>query len=133
MGDLSKNFSRHEFACQCGCGQDTVDAELVNHVLEVVREYFVKKYPHLSIRVKITSGCRCQKHNRIVGGSLKSQHILGKAADFYVYDANTGKRIPEEEVYDFLVKKFPDKYGIGRYKGRNHADTRPEKVRWDKR
>ncbi|EAS4214514.1 serine/threonine protein kinase, partial [Salmonella enterica] len=25
---ISKYFKRSEFACKCGCGQDTVDAEL---------------------------------------------------------------------------------------------------------
>ena len=39
MGDLSLNLSRHEFACQCGCGYDTVDFELVTVVQEGC-EYF---------------------------------------------------------------------------------------------
>jgi hypothetical protein len=30
MGDLSENFSRREFECSCGCGMDTVDAQLLH-------------------------------------------------------------------------------------------------------
>jgi uncharacterized protein YcbK (DUF882 family) len=29
----------------------------------------------------ISSGCRCIKHNRTVGGATNSAHITGKAAD----------------------------------------------------
>ena len=30
MGDLSKNFSQHEFKCPCGCGFADVDMVLVD-------------------------------------------------------------------------------------------------------
>jgi len=52
---LSKHFYRDEFACQCGCGFDTVDHELVK-ILEDVRKTF-------NAPVHISSGCRCEKHN----------------------------------------------------------------------
>lgn len=135
MGDVSQNFSRYEFACQCGCGFDTVDAELVNFILEPTREHLVKKYPERNIKIKVTSGCRCEERNKKEGGSDTSQHKEGKAADFYVYDANTGERIPEEEVFQFLLTlaKAKNKYGIGRYKGRNHADARVLQYIFDKR
>ena len=29
MGDLTKNISRYEIACKCGCGFDTIDIEVV--------------------------------------------------------------------------------------------------------
>ena len=29
MGTVSKNFSRSEFACKCGCGFDAVDVDLL--------------------------------------------------------------------------------------------------------
>ena len=35
----SKYFSRSEFACRCGCGFDTVDAELLQ-ILEKLRKHF---------------------------------------------------------------------------------------------
>ena len=120
MGDLSRNFSRYEFACKCGCGFDFVDAELIK-VLEQVRFHFDKS------PITITSGCRCETHNQKVGGSAYSKHIKGIAADFKV------KGVHADEVASYLERTYPDKYGIGRYKGRTHIDIRKSKARWDKR
>ena len=76
MGDLSKNFNRAEFACQCGCGEDTIDYATVE-LCEAVREHFCQP-------VTITSGIRCMWHNERVGGSANSLHVLGRAADIVV-------------------------------------------------
>jgi uncharacterized protein YcbK (DUF882 family) len=32
----------------------------------------------------VLSGCRCEDHNRAVGGVENSQHVYGRAADIYV-------------------------------------------------
>ena len=112
-------FEREEFACQCGCGQDTVDAELMR-VMDDVRAYFNRP-------VTISSGNRCVSHNKIVGGSGNSQHLYSKAADFVVIGVH------EDIVADYLEKKYSDTYGIGRYNGRTHVDCRENKARWDKR
>ena len=110
MGDLSEHFNRSEFSCKCGCGQDTVDAELIR-VLEDLRQ-------SLRGAIMINSGCRCERHNASEGGSPGSQHIRGKAADIVVsgVDADT--------VAECLEDKYPGKYGIGRYPGRTHIDVR---------
>lgn len=113
---LSKNFSKEEFACGCGCGFVNVDPELVN-VLQVLRDHF--KEP-----VRITSACRCAEHNKDVGGSEKSQHLLGKAVDIVV--SKTSHRL----VQDYLEAEYPDTYGIGRYKSFTHIDVREKKARW---
>lgn len=124
-------FKRSEFACKCGCGFDTVDAELLA-VLDDIRIHF--QFPTI-----VNSGCRCTKHNKKVKkifSSLKnllkkpkrpSQHELAKAADIWV------KGIPANKVADYLEKKYPRQYGIGRYKGRTHIDVREGCARWDNR
>lgn len=112
-------FTRKEFACQCGCGFDTVDFELAK-VLDDVREHF--KRP-----VIINSGCRCAIHNKNEGGSPKSQHLLGTAADIVV------KGIYADDVADYLEERYSDTYGIGRYNGRTHIDIRSKPARWDNR
>jgi len=112
-------FKREEFECKCGCGFDTIDYELVR-ILDDVRAYFNKP-------VYINSGCRCRKHNRVEGGSSNSTHLDAKAADFRVKD------IDADIVADYLEKKYPETYGIGRYKGRTHIDSREKKARWDER
>ena len=72
---LSPSFRVREFACK---GSDVVllDEELVV-LLQCIREHFGKP-------VHITSGYRTAAHNAAVGGSKSSQHLLGRAADFYV-------------------------------------------------
>ena len=82
MGDLSEHFSCIEFACRCGCGFDRVDPELVD-LLEATRAIYRR-------RIIILSGCRCEAHNRSIGGAMYSQHKLGKAADIYI--SGTGER-----------------------------------------
>jgi len=66
------NFSRHEFRCPC-CGRGVVSLALVL-ALEDVRSLYGRP-------VRITSGWRCQTHNREVGGHPQSRHMVGCAAD----------------------------------------------------
>jgi len=117
MGDLSKHFSRSEFACKCGCGFNTVDKELLE-LVELVRE--------LNGNVPLTpnSGCRCTNYNRRVGGGTKSQHLYGRAADLPVRDPKT--------VYSQLTRIYPDTMGFGLYSKFIHVDCRTfGPARWD--
>ena len=76
MGDLTDHFSSREFACQCGCGSDQVSQELVSK-LEMTRMMYGKP-------MKISSGIRCEGHNKDVGGVDNSTHIYGWAADIAI-------------------------------------------------
>lgn len=72
-----KYFKQSEFACKCGCGLDDIDLNLVK-ILEEIREYFGKP-------MTITCGCRCQKYNDSLKGSIKnSKHVKCKAADIWI-------------------------------------------------
>lgn len=116
---LSPHFDRSELACPCGCGFDTVDAELLK-VLELVRSHFQRP-------VIITSGCRCKAHNDspAVGGGKKSQHLYGRAADIQVVGTLPSK------VYQWLDETFPRQYGLGKYTTFTHIDTRTNgPARW---
>jgi uncharacterized protein YcbK (DUF882 family) len=117
----SKYFTRQEFACQCGCGFDGVDAELIQ-VLDRVRE-------HYGSPVTITSGCRCKARNKAVGGVEKSRHLPNKsgnteAADFKV------REVSHMDVEALLNEWFPNSKGIGSYPNRTHFDIRDDKARW---
>ena len=117
MGDLSKNLSRSEFKCNCGrCDYDTVDHELVD-VIQDVRDHF-------DASVTITSGNRCQYYNDSIGGAKKSYHPRGRAADIKV------SGIDPSDVQQYLLHKYPDQYGIGKYNNFTHVDTRTSKARW---
>lgn len=75
MGDLTKNFSRHEFACKCGCGFADIKPE-VAEMCQIIRDA-------AGVPVSINSGCRCQAHNKKVGGVPNSFHTSGHAADLH--------------------------------------------------
>ncbi len=69
---LSKNFHSAEFACKCGCGGNTISQSLVD-MLQGIRDRLG--------RVDITSGYRCEAHNKAVGGVPNSAHTKGLAVD----------------------------------------------------
>ncbi len=116
VGDLSEYFSRREFSCRCGCGADTVDVGLIA-ILDEVRQHF-------NAPVTVTSGMRCPDHNRAVGGSSRSQHILGRAADIQV------KGVDPSDVFDFVRERYPSGMGFGRYPSFTHIDSRSKTSRW---
>lgn len=116
MGDLSPHFSRSEFACKCGCGFDTVDAELLV-MCETIRQ-------HYDAAVIITSGCRCEAHNVAVGGAVDSTHLVGRAADI------VAEGVQPERVQEYCTRIWPDKYGIGSYGWGTHIDSRTAPARW---
>ncbi|MBE0583785.1 MAG: serine/threonine protein kinase [Desulfofustis sp.] len=115
MTKLSENFERHEFACKCGCGQDTVDAELIN-VLQWLRDVVRRE-------VKISSGNRCPVYNRKVGGAARSKHKIGRAADISVTGMTPGS------VFTLIDNEFPDRLGLIQYSTFVHVDTRDGRYR----
>lgn len=114
MGDLSENFSRHEFACHCGCGGDTIDWETLE-LVERIRAFY-------GAPITINSGWRCAAHNAAVGGAPASQHLVGRAADIVV------EGVSPEEVYEMLDPIHEG--GLGRYDTFTHVDTRGYRARW---
>ena len=114
MGDISEHFSRHEFACSCGCGFDTADVELIR-ILEKVREHFDQP-------ITINSGCRCRSHNDAVDGYRSSLHLVGRAADIVV-----------EGIPPTIVQEYAEQIGVpglGRYNTFTHIDSRFGHARW---
>jgi len=110
VGDLTQHFSRHEFACKCKCGRDTIDF-LTLTLLEDVRDHFNQP-------ITVHSAFRCPAYNAMVNGAENSQHLVGRAVDFVV----TG--VLPEEVASYLKWRYPGKFGIGSYKSFTHFDTR---------
>lgn len=138
---LSKNFSRHEFECECGCGFDTVDYGLIDMLQDSV-DFFENEYNE-KVKVEITGGNRCKKHNEVVQleanpnyipYSSESTHMDAKAADHKHYYLKDGEwiQIEPKKVYEYYDKKYPTSKGIGLYNNRVHADSRENKARWGK-
>ena len=117
MGDLTKNFSRWEFACRCGCGYDGIKPSIV-FALQITRDHFDSP-------ITISSGCRCGKHNKAEDGYPNSKHLFGIACDFVV------EGVDACDVADFIDDYFGGNNGIGRYRDFTHLDTRTYKrSRW---
>ena len=123
---LAPGFKVREFRCRDGSDVVMIDESLVM-LLQCIREHFGKP-------VHITSGYRTAEHNAAVGGSKSSQHLLGRAADFYV------EGVPVATVAAYAETLLPGRGGIGRYPkdakhpkrmtGWVHIDTRAGKSRW---
>ena len=123
---LSANFTVAEFACKDGSDPVFVDSSLAA-LLQKIRDHFGRP-------VVITSGYRTTEHNAAVGGSKSSQHLLGRAADFYV------EGVPVATVAAYAETLLSGRGGIGRYPkdakhpkrmtGWVHIDTRTNKSRW---
>ena len=76
---VGKYFNRSEFACKCGCGFSDVDINLIG-ILNQMRE-------EINQLIIINSGCRCEEHNKKVGGSKNSSHVKGLALDIKVLNS----------------------------------------------
>lgn len=115
--NVSKNFKRSEFVCKCGCGKYNADPKLIKS-LQKLRDT-------IGTPIVINSACRCEAHNKAVGGVPNSQHVQGKAADIRV-SGLTPKELAKfaEEIPDF------NKGGIGTYNSFVHVDVRGTKARW---
>lgn len=139
MGDLTKNLSRHEMACRCGCGFDTIDFMLVT-VIQEYADMIAKQYNTTCI-VDIRGGNRCKEHNETVQKkyvdnyvpySSKSIHMDAKACDvkFFYMKGLVKYQVDPKVVHSYFTKKFPNTFGLGLYHNRNHIDTRTDKARW---
>jgi uncharacterized protein YcbK (DUF882 family) len=146
MGDLTKNLSRQEFACPCGCADTPVDFDLPNMIQDCIDHFAFQqkkvlydyKGPQFQrVACTITSGYRCAEYNAAVDGASKtSKHTLGMAADHrmeLVYSDGTRKPIPDNDIADYYEHRYPDAFGIGRYSNRTHIDVRKTATRWDTR
>jgi uncharacterized protein YcbK (DUF882 family) len=115
---LSENFDSSEFKCKC-CGESRMNPKLIE-LLQAIREKLGKS-------ISITSGYRCQNHNKKVGGALHSQHCLGNAADIQVAGMTA------HEVHDYLASHFNQRCkGLGKYPNFTHIDVRDgDSARWN--
>ena len=121
MGDLSKNFSRLEIMCPCGCGANKISSILIEK-LQKVRNI-------IGTSIIITSGVRCEFYNTSIKASMNSSHIpdsygMGNAVDIACTNSKDRYELVE------LSQKFFNRIGIsgGSYGGFVHLDVDRSKV-----
>lgn len=106
---MTKNFSRKELECKCGCGLCNMD-EIFLIKLQILRDFYGKP-------IIINSAFRCFDHNRSLGSSDRSQHVLGRACDLKINN--------DSERYEILNLAFNLNFtGIATGKGFVHLDLR---------
>lgn len=86
-----KHFKVAEFACLC-CG--ALPKQELMDLVDQIREDF--GHP-----ITVSSGKRCPKHNKAVGGAKNSRHVVGDAADL----------VRSKELREFLETNL-EKYKI---------------------
>ena len=122
---LTKNFSKSEFNCSCGC-----DMPLgVLHNVQKLANQLQALRNVVGTPIKINSGYRCIDYNdNVVKGSKNSQHKLGKASDIVIADMT-----PQEtfELIDLLINEGELlQGGLSAYATFTHYDIRKTKARW---
>lgn len=76
---LSQHFNVQEFKCKCGREHDIqINPELITNLEKLYEKLNCSK-------IIVTSGYRCEAHDRSVGGTGKGQHTVGNAADICCY------------------------------------------------
>jgi len=127
---MTKNFNIDEFKCKGnlrGCSCEMPD-EVYKNIQELAENLQIIR-DELQEPIKINSAYRCENHNRKIGGSSKSQHVKGKAADIVV------KNLTPDEVANALDNLqqggFIKSGGLGRYDTFTHIDIRGTEARWD--
>lgn len=118
---LSENFSLEEFTAsqtatrkgikeQFTPSQDVINnlKDVCINVLEPIRDWF-------NVPIKISSGYRCERLNKAIGGAKNSQHLTGEAIDI---DLGRKKNlellnyVQNHLDFDQLINEYPDKDGF---------------------
>ena len=121
---MTKNFKQEEYQCRC-CDEMNISPTIVL-LNQLVRDRF-------NVPVTITSGCRCKKHNKNVGGAEHSQHTPQDDGFCHASDIQV-LGVEPIIVYNFLHKLFPNSLGLGIYDNWLHIDDRMSMAyRWDSR
>ena len=66
-------FSSSEFTCKCGCGLDKVSPTFLWKLNQIRDE--------VGFPMAVTSGCRCEQHNKNEGGEDNSDHLCLPACE----------------------------------------------------
>jgi len=112
---LTKNFSRGEFECHCGCGLDEMDINFVNK-LQILRD-------KCNFPLIINSGRRCSYWNKQSNGFLTSAHLEGLAVDIRI-DREKAREVVKHALEMGFQGIGLQQKGEGRFV---HLDMKPRK------
>ena len=104
-----RHFTREEFRCRCGgryC--DGFPAEPDRNLVELADDL---RHQFAAPAIP-SSGLRCKQHNAAVGGVGNSQHLSGKALDFYIQGVSGQKLLAAAQAdprtrYCYIIENGP--------------------------
>jgi len=117
-GRLARHFRAKEFAC--GCDRDECRTVVVHWALIRLLERMRRQ---LDQPLYVSSGYRCAKQNREVGGAPSSLHLAGMAADVQAAAA--------KPPHLKSVAEAVGAGGIGVYPRHCHVDVGEPDRRWE--
>ena len=112
---ITEHFKLKEFACKNS--EAIIVSEKLCYILEAIRTHFGKQ-------VTITSSYRTPEHNAKIGGAVKSQHMLGLAADIKI------QGVKPADIASYARTLMPTYGGIGIYSTFTHIDVRNTLSNW---
>lgn len=113
---LTKDSKASDFHCTCGCGEGELDPTFMSQLLRFL-EFTDRGF------ITITSGYRCEAHNKAIGGETFSFHLRGRAADI----------LTPTIQFKTLALDAANKagfHGIGLGSTFTHVDNREIPARW---
>jgi hypothetical protein len=115
---MNNYFEDNELMCKCGCEELTFDADFKN-TLNHVRHLYGKP-------IYITSGYRCHKHNKAVGGKDNSAHTKGLAVDMKCENSKD-----RYELIGIFYRLGIERIGVsGKFLHIDKDTTKPSPVIW---
>ena len=79
--------------------------EVIDNLTRLCKKVLQPIRDSLEMPVRVTSGYRCEKLNKAIGGSSKSQHVKGEAADIELWIAGQEKNaILLDEIINLLFR-----------------------------
>jgi hypothetical protein len=101
--------------------------KLCKNILQPIRD-------SLETAIRVTSGYRCNKLNKTIGGSSKSQHTKGEAADIELWIRGQEKNailldkilelsVNDKISFDQLIIEYPDKNDVPQWIHISYSDN----------
>ena len=113
--------------------------EIINNLTKLSKNVLQPIRDRLELPLRVTSGYRCEKLNKAIGGSSRSQHVKGEAADIELWIRGEEKNgILLDEVinlyfcgaieFDQLIIEYPNSAGVPKWLHISYSDNNRKEV-----
>ncbi len=123
--NITPHFTQEEADCRDGTA---VPVEYMPNVLHVFTQLEVLRAA-VGEPINCNDVYRSPAHNKAVGGAPNSQHLIGKACDFWV-NGMTSTEV-HTKIEELIAEGKMEQGGLGLYPTFCHYDVRGHKARWN--